>query len=325
MTSTPTNANANSGAAAINAGQGVNDLVLGIFTRRGLAITIALGVAFVWLFERWFSYQFRMSWAHMEDWGHSFVIPLISGYLLWQSRERIATTDTRVFWVAIVPFLVGIQTYAVTLFIVSNPMLQGFSMILTLGSLVLLLTGPAMLRFTFLPVAYLILMVTIAESIMLKITFRLQEIATQGSWVMLNLIGEPFGWFTVDMDGNRLDILTSSGVVHPLNVAEACSGMRMVVAFYALAGAVALLGCSQWWQRIMLLLLAGPVAVFMNMIRVVVLGLLTLQDPDLAAGDAHTLIGTILLIPSLGLFIGIVWALNKVIGTNEPGAEGTPA
>jgi exosortase len=323
MTSTPTNAE--SGAAAISAGQGADDLVLGIFTRRGLAITIALGAALVWLFWRWFEYQFRVSWEHMEDWGHSFVIPLISGYLLWQSRERIAKTDTRVFWVAIVPFLVGIQTYAVTLFIVSNPMLQGFSMILTLGSLVLLLTGPAMLRFTFLPVAYLILMVTIAESIMLKITFKLQAIATQGSWVMLNLIGEPFGWFSVDMDGNRLDILTSSGVVHPLNVAEACSGMRMVVAFYALAGAVALLGCSQWWQRIMLLLLAGPVAVFMNMIRVVVLGLLTLQDPDLAAGDAHTLIGTILLIPSLGLFIGIVWALNKIIGTNEPGAEGTPA
>ena len=322
MTSTPTTASATSGAAAMNAQARDEDLVLGIFTRKGLAITLTLGVVFVFLFRRWFLYQTEVSWEHMEDWGHSFVIPLISCYLLWQARERIARTPVRVFWVALVPFLVGIHTYAYTLFMVSNTMLQGFSMILTLGSLVLLLTGPAMLRHVFLPIAYLILMVTIAEAIMLAVTFKLQLVASQGSWLMLNLIGEPFGWFTVDLDGNRLDILTSSGEVHPLNVAEACSGMRMVVAFYALAGAVALLGCAQWWQRIALILLAGPVAVLMNMVRVTVLGLLTLEDPNLAAGDAHTLIGTILLIPSLGLFILIVWILNKIVG--GPGSDENP-
>ena len=190
-------------------------------------------------------------------------------------------------------------------------------MVLSLGSLVLLCTGPAMLRYAFLPILYLILMVTIADAIMLQVTFKLQLLASQGSWLMLSLIGEPFGWFSVDLVGNRLDIMTSSGEIHPLNVAEACSGMRMVVAFYALAGAVALLGCSQWWQRIALILLAGPVAILMNMVRVTVLGLLTLVDADLASGDAHTIIGTILLVPSLGLFLGVVWMLNRIIGTGK--------
>lgn len=293
---------------------GDGGVVLGLFSRRGLLITAVLGVLFVWMFHQWFLFQLKMSWENKEDWGHALVIPFISGYLLWQSREMIAKTETRVFWPAIVPFLVGIHAYAYNLFFISNPMLQGFSMVLCLGSLVLLLTGPAMLRYVFLPVLYMLLMVTIAEAIMLQVTFKLQLLASQGSWLMLSVIGEVFG-FSVDLVGNRLDIMTGGGEVFPLNVAEACSGMRMVVAFYALAGAVALLGCSQWWQRIALILLAGPVAILMNMVRVTVLGLLTLIDPNLASGDAHTIIGTVLLIPSLGLFMGVVWMLNRIVGS----------
>lgn len=281
-----------------------------------------VAISFLWLFWRWFMRQGELSIAQMEDWGHALVIPLISGYMIWMVRDRIARAEVRVFWPAFIPLLVGIQAYAYTLLMVSNHMLQGLSLVLTLGSVVLFLTGPAMLRHLFLPIAYLVLMITVSKSIMIDITFKLQQIATQGSWVMLNLIGEPLGLFSVDISGNTLMIVTSTGVEHPLNVAEACSGMRMVVAFYALAGAVALLGCSQWWQRIALVLIAGPVAVFMNMIRVTVLGLLTLEDANLAAGDAHTLIGTLLLIPSLGVFLLVVWILNKIVGTDQGAATG---
>jgi len=280
---------------------------------------------FLWMFHEWFSFQIKMSWENKEDWGHALVIPFISGYMLWLSREKIAKTPVTVFWPAIVPFLAGIHAYAYNLFFISNPMLQGFSMVLCLGSLVLLLTGPGMLRHAFLPILYMLLMVTIAEAIMLTVTFKLQLLASQGSWLMLSVIGEPLSWFSVELDGNRLDIMTQSGQVHPLNVAEACSGMRMVVAFYALAGAVALLGCTQWWQRIALILLAGPVAILMNMVRVTVLGLLTLIDPNLASGDAHTIIGTVLLVPSLGLFMGVVWVLNRMIGTGTEQGKGQPA
>ncbi|MBO6513485.1 MAG: archaeosortase/exosortase family protein [Phycisphaerales bacterium] len=299
--------------------------IAGIFTRRGLLSTVILSALLIWLFNQWFIFQLKVSWANKEDWGHTLVIPFISAYLLWQSRDAIARTPVRIFWPAVVPLLMGILAYANNLFFISNPMLQGFSMVLCVGSLVLFCTGPAMLRHAFLPILYLVLMVTIAESIMLSVTFSLQLLASQGSWLMLSLIGEPFQWFTVDLVGNRLDIMTSSGELHPLNVAEACSGMRMVVAFYALAGAVALLGCTQWWQRIALILLAGPVAILMNMVRVTVLGLLTLFDPNLAAGDAHTLIGTILLVPSLGLFLGVVWVLNRIVGTGNPASEGKAA
>jgi len=312
MSTSPSHAQGHAGSAAPGAHAAA--VAAPVLSKRVVGIGAVLALAFVWMFWRWFERQSRISINHMEDWGHALVIPLISVYMLWQAREKIAATPVRVFWPAFVPFLVGILSYVYTVVYVNNHMLQGFSLILTLGSMVLFVTGPAMLRRVFLPIAYLLLMVTVAESIMLAVTFSLQLIASQGSWIMLSLIGEPFGWFSVTLDGNTLEIMAGNGKVHPLNVAEACSGMRMVVAFYALAGAVALLGTTQWWQRIALLLLAGPVAIFMNMIRVTVLGLLTMVDPDLATGDAHTMIGTLLLIPSLALFLGVVWILGRLVG-----------
>ncbi|HIB69824.1 MAG TPA: exosortase/archaeosortase family protein, partial [Phycisphaerales bacterium] len=199
----------------------------GLFTRDGLTIAIVCLIGFALVFFRWFVKQGELSMDKPQDWGHSFVIPLIAGYMIWQRRDRIIATGTSIFWPALIPFALGILAYAYNLFLVRNHMLQGMSMILSLGSLVLLLLGAGAFRYLFLPIAYLVLMIPLADGIMLAVTFKLQLLASQGSWLMLNLIGSPFGWFSVDIDGNTLMILTSSGEVLPMNVAEACSGMRM--------------------------------------------------------------------------------------------------
>lgn len=292
--------------------------VLGVFTGVGAVWAGVLAAGFVALFYRWLWQQGVISVRHLEDWGHALAVPVISGYLLWRERERVSRTPVSVFWPALLVFVLGIVSYVFCVIHVRNHMLQGASMVLALGGMVLWLTGPAMLRVAFLPIAYLLLGITIAEAIMLDVTFRLQLLASKGAWLMLNLIGQPFGWFGVEIEGNTLEIITASGEILPMNVAEACSGMRMVVAFYALAGIVALLGTKEWWQRIALMLLAGPVAVLMNMVRVAVLGLLMLIDEDLAAGDAHMVIGTLLLFPSLLVFMGVVRVLNKIV---EPGSR----
>lgn len=273
-----------------------------------------LAVAFAGLFFRWILKQHEHSSNAMEDWGHAYVIPLISGALVWQARKKLFACPVRAFWPGLLPLLLGIVCYVFFVVGVANHMLQGASMILTLAGACLFILGPAAFRHLFLPILYLVFTITLAERLMNEITFQLQLIASKGAWIMLSMVGGVFG-FMVDLSGN---VLSVGG--HKLNVAQACSGMRMVVAFYALAGAVALFSCRHWWQRISLMLLAGPVAIFMNVIRVAVLGLLSLADVNFAAGDAHMLIGTLLLIPSLALFMAVVWALNKIIDEPSGGA-----
>lgn len=281
-----------------------------------------LGVVFSALFFRWFYRQGELSLDRLDDWGHSFVIPVISAYFVWRNRARLRATAPSVFWPGLGPFLLGIWAYFFSVVVVQNHMAEGFSVLLTLFGLTLLLLGPGVMRWLFLPIAYLVCGVTLAEKIMIEITFQLQLLASEGAWVMLGAIGLVSG-FDVDLQGNTLYILRGGETI-PLNVAEACSGMRMVVAFYALSVWVALTWNREWWQRIAMVLLAGPVAVFMNMIRVAVLGIASLFDADLATGQAHTLIGTLLLVPSLGLYLGISWVLNRIVsGSDDAGGAGS--
>ena len=289
--------------------------------REGVVGAILLTLAFGALFHAWFLRQALLSWNHLEDWGHAFVVPLISGYMLWKMRSSIARTAARAYLPGLPALLTGMACYVFFLVQVPNHMLQGLSVLLTLFGLTLFVLGPGLMRFAFLPIAFLAFGITVSEQIMIRLTFPLQVIAAKGSWALLNLVGAAFG-FKSDIDGNTLTLIDSSGrVLSPLNVAEACSGMRMLIAFFALAAAVALLSCREWWQRVAVVLLAGPVAVLMNVVRVAVLGILTLIDPNLASGDAHTLIGTILLVPSLFLFLGMVWALNRTV--REPAEAAT--
>ena len=276
------------------------------------------------LFYRWFLKQSEFSSRQLEDWGHAFFVPVIAGYLIWQRRQQIAEAHQRVFLPGLLAVGTGILGY-LTFSIGPIPgvhMGQGLFVILTMWGSALVLFGPAVARWLVLPAAYLVFMITVSEGVMLRITWPLQLLASDGAHIILSLIGMVFG-FTVDVDGNVLTVISSSGVEHPLNVAEACSGMRMVVAFIALAGAVALLSTREWWKRITLMMLSIPVALLMNVTRVAILGLATLGDSDLAAGEAHTLIGTLLLIPGLGLFLAVGWALEKIAPTiKEPKPKG---
>lgn len=286
-----------------------------------IACTAVLGLAFVLLFSQWFVRQNRLSIDAIQDWGHAYAVPFIAGFLIWRRRDELLAARPCVFWPGLIPLLTGLFCYFFFIVGVPNHMFQGFSMLLTLFGVLLLLLGPEPMRVLLLPIMFLALGVTIAEIIMIKVTFTLQQIAAQGAWVLLSFIGK-LSSFTVDLHGNALTILTSSGKTKDLDVAQACSGMRMVVAFIALGATVALVSCRHWWQRAALLLLTIPVAVFMNIIRVAVLGLASMLDADLAKGDAHMLIGTVLLIPGLGLFMGVVWILQRVV---NDGPEAAPS
>lgn len=281
--------------------------------RTNLILIGLAAVAFVALFFRWIDHQFGpegWSWQFTEDWGHAYVVPLISGFYIWKRREWFARQPVSVFWPGLAPLLLGIVCYPYFIIGFPNHMFQGCAMILTLAGLALLALGPHIFRGLIFPLGYLGFAVTISQMIMIQVTWGLKLLASQGSEVFLSMVGPLFGAGVV-RNGNILNVYHGQEM-HPLNVADACAGMRMVVAFIALAVAVAFLSCNQWWQRVMVVLLSIPVALLMNVLRVGVLGLLSIQDAELAVGGAHAFIGTLLLVPAFGLFMACVWAVKKI-------------
>jgi exosortase/archaeosortase family protein len=72
-------------------------------------------------------------------------------------------------------------------------------------------------------------------------------------------------------------------------------------------------GLSRPWQRTLLILLGVPVAIFVNVLRVVTLGLLSRYDSDFASGDFHTFIGLVWLFPAFIVFILLMWVVRKLV------------
>jgi exosortase len=278
-------------------------------------------VGLVGMFHFWFFQQHRFAVNAPADWSHAYLVPLISAYLVYRRRHELAATPVRPFWPGLLVMLAGVATFS--FFTLTRApgvhMGQGASLIATILGAVMLVLGPRMLQGLFLPIAFLVFGITVSEAIMNAITWRLQNWAAVGSYILLNALT-----IQTDLAGNTITIY-NDGKEIPLNVAEACSGMRMLIAFLALAAAVALLGCPKWWQRVALVLLAAPVALFTNMLRVALLGVLTIVSPELAAGEAHTIIGTLWLVPAFALFMGVVWVLRNLVREGKDSEKGAAA
>ncbi len=276
-----------------------------------ITVVALLAVGFVAAFAHYLYTQGRHSWGN-HDWNHSYFVPLISGWLLWQHRAEIARIRPTVFWPGLAPLLLGLASYPAFVFVFKNHMGQGYSLILALFGMVLLLTGPRLMRYAAFPLAYLVFAVTLPEMVMSDITFRLRQLAATGGYVLLQVMGTD-----AELKGSTLEITNSAGVKSPLDVADACSGMSMVIAFLALGAAMALAGLKEWWQRVVLVMLAVPVALLLNVLRIGVLGLAVQVNPNFATGQAHMLIGTLLLIPGFLMYLFIRWALIKAVSDGD--------
>jgi exosortase len=99
----------------------------------------------------------------------------------------------------------------------------------------------------------------------------------------------------------------------PLDVAEACSGMRLLMTFVALGVAMAYLHYRPIWQRLVLLACTVPIAILCNIVRVTVTGFIyVLGDPQYAQGFYHELLGFVTLALAFGLYGLIAWFMSNL-------------
>jgi exosortase len=99
----------------------------------------------------------------------------------------------------------------------------------------------------------------------------------------------------------------------PLNVADACSGMRLLLAFLALGVAMAYLHWRPIWQRLILLASTIPIAVFCNMVRVTTTGFIyVFIAPKYAQGVYHDMLGILMLVLAFGMYWLLAWFMESL-------------
>ncbi len=271
----------------------------------GGILAVILGAVF-WDF--WYT-QVRVGIEEPSDWGHTLVIPFISAWFVWLRRDRLLAAPFRTAWTGLAVVIAGLGFYVLALIgpaIFTHHNLRGGAVAITMGGLCLLLCGWRACRWLWFPVVYwMVFGQAVSRQALELVTLRLQDWAATGAYYLLNSVG-----FETEIAGNVLTVIGADGHAHPLNVAEACSGMRMLVAFLALGVAMAFVGLDRWWQRVALVVMGVPIAIAVNIVRVATLGMLSLGNINLIEGEFHHFIGMVWLVPAFLMYLAVQWCLQ---------------
>lgn len=291
-----------------------NSITISVVEVSAKTAMIAGGVIVVLLvsvFWEWVARQ--VEWASHEpsDWGHTLIIPFVSGYFVWMKRDLILAKPLSPSWIGIFIMVVGIAWYMVCNVGpagLAHHNIRATGLGITLIGLGVLLLGWRGMEYVWFPLFYMLIFAqTISERLMNLVTYRMQDISAKGAYVFLNLIG-----IQTDHAGNVLTIFKDGEPVQ-LNVAEACSGMRMLVAFLALGVAMAYVSLPKLWQQIMLVALGIPISIFVNVLRVASLGILGMFDQNFMSGEFHHMIGLVWLLPAFFSYLGALWILSQFL------------
>jgi exosortase/archaeosortase family protein len=103
-----------------------------------------------------------------------------------------------------------------------------------------------------------------------------------------------------------------------IGVVEACSGLSMLMIFFALSTAFTFVVKAQWWEKLILVVSALPIALIANITRITVTGIMHETVGHKAADLVfHDLAGWLMMPYALGL----LWLEMKVLGRLFPDVE----
>lgn len=108
-----------------------------------------------------------------------------------------------------------------------------------------------------------------------------------------------------------------------LSVAQACSGFQYILPILSFAAVVAALVQGPIWVRVAIVILAAPVAIVMNAVRVAILTVIVeiRGDASHITGFAHFLEGWLIFLTSIVLLFVLVKVLNRLAGNRDPLAD----
>lgn len=216
-------------------------------------------------------------WRIKPDYSHGFLVAPLAVYFAWERRGRLRRTPIEPSWWGIVPLALGSLSLAVgRLGVELMSMRTAFP--LTLIGIVLLLLGTRVFRVLAFPLLFLFLMIPLPQSLVNVVAFPLQLVAADLAVSALHLIGVP-----ALREGNIIHLAVKGGEVTQLFVAEACSGLRSLMALGTLGVVFAYFFRRNPVERVIIVLSTIPIAILVNAFRVGLTGYLTHRIGENAA------------------------------------------
>jgi exosortase len=242
-------------------------------------------------------------WMTDADMSHGVFVPLLVAYVVWDRRQALAALKPTHNLFGLVLMLAG-----AALLCTGPPGLDTFSTVtraaflLSLLGVLLYLRGFSTIRMLLYPLVLLLLMFPMPGFIMERLTFPLQMIASNMAEHVLEFVG-----YSVLREGN---ILILPG--QTLNIAEACSGLRSLMALMFLGQAYIYVFDSKHWMRFVMACLVVPIAVFANTIRIVASAIAGAHNRAWSQGTYHESTGWIVFVVAFICLVLAHMAVNKI-------------
>jgi len=251
-------------------------------------------------------------WRTDPNYSVGQLVPFAALYLLWSDRRSLRRCRMRACWWGMGLVLLAAAGRAFGLIWLFESA-ERYSLVLAIAGVVLLIAGREVFGKVFWVLVFLGLMVPLPGRIHIMISGTLQDYATEGAVFGLELLG-----IVVGQQGHRV-VLNDSV---PINIAEACSGLRMLSAFVVVAAVLAYIVPRPRWQKVVLVLSSVPVAIVCNVMRLVVTALLFLSlESSLAERFFHDFAGLTMMPMAMFLLLGELWIMSKLVIPNDDRAE----
>lgn len=249
----------------------------------------------------------RSSWDNPQ-YSHGWIVPLFTIGMLFSWRQPVADEiplSGRMAGLGLLAASFALRLAVARYRIVTIDM---YTFVPAVAGVFLMVGGWRMFRWAWAPIAFLIFMFPLPDEATRYLLGPLQTLATIVSTYALQTLG-----LDAYREGNQIVL----GDMH-LGVVDACSGLRMLTIFVALSVALVMLGDRDWWENVVVIASAIPIALIVNSIRITVTGLLyQIASSEVAEMVFHDLAGWVMMPMALGMLFLLQQTLSNLFYTEN--------
>lgn len=275
----------------------------GYLSWRAAWASLGFGIVFIlWLF-RDTALHIVNTWYGSATFNHGFLILPICFYLIWLKRGVLARHAPQPFPLGALGILLAAAAWLAG-HVASVSVVQQIALVAMIQGLFVTVLGLRIARLLLFPLAYLIFAAPFGEALI----GPLQDLTAVLVVALLRALNVP-----VFHDGIFISIPTGNFLV-----AEACSGVRFLIATVALGFLFAHLTYRSWWRRAAFMALSVVVPIGANGIRAFGLVLVAyLTNGNVAVGIDHIIYGWMFFAIVTVILLGIGMTFRDRRATDE--------
>jgi len=242
-------------------------------------------------------------WFQNDNFAHGIFIFPLSAALLWLQRDQIAAAKRAPVAGGLLVLAMGLAMGAGS-YLLHIKFVGIWSLIPVLAGTLLVLHGKELWMVARFPVCFLFWAGPLPAAVYGPISAWIQTISTRGAAELMTFLG-----YTLLRIGNQIQLPG-----YALEVAEACSGFKKLIALIAFSLLYGYMFPIGWVKRLILLFCAIPIALLANVLRVSALIAVCSAGRETALHRAHDLAEFGALIFSFLLFVMV----GKLLKCNTP-------